>query len=301
MPTTTTMFSATTPENTHLAYHASTSTNPNPVISPAFVEANYETLESLLRDRQRQMRNNDLQTELEYFREDYDKEREMEPRPEPARAVTPPLRAASPRVRRRRERVVWFEETQNRGEIRVEKSNKGRRPSEEASRGNGIQNVNLPPLLAAHLRRRENEQPLQSSLTSAYGGTRSLVKHLSTNLPPTYKGLMEKTYTWVEAREVATNGVLNDRRDSFERPRKSSWNNNKGQMDRSQSFPYKGESHKLLSNLVKSPREILATERVEKAVKTGQLTHLVKGVTKKREKTSDTQSGEKKKEGKWQG
>ncbi|GJZ34806.1 reverse transcriptase domain-containing protein [Tanacetum coccineum] len=169
--------------------------------------------------------------------------------------------------------------------------------------------------------------------------TRSLVEHLSTDLPPTYKGLMEKTYTWVEAREVATNGVSNDRRDSFERPRKSSWNNNKGQMDRSRSFPYKGESHKLLSNLVKSPREILATERVaktferpprlpgpnwskdktrychfhkdyghetnkcqelkhqiEEAVKTGQLTHLVKGVTKKREKTSDTQSGEKKKE-----
>ncbi|GJY67874.1 hypothetical protein Tco_0470856 [Tanacetum coccineum] len=110
-------------------------------------------------------------------------------------------------------------------------------------------------------------------------------------------------------------------------------------MDRSRSFPYKGESHKLLSNLVKSPREILATKRVsktferplwllgpnwskdktrychfhkdygheknkcqelkhqiEEAVKTGQLTHLAKGVTKKREKTSETQSGEKKKE-----
>ncbi|GJT21619.1 hypothetical protein Tco_0891556 [Tanacetum coccineum] len=110
-------------------------------------------------------------------------------------------------------------------------------------------------------------------------------------------------------------------------------------MDRSRSFPYKGESHKLLSNLVKSPREILATERVaktferplwllgpnwskdktrychfhkdyehetnkcqelkhqiEEAVKTGQLTHLAKGVTKKREKTFETQSGEKKKE-----
>ncbi|GKB35154.1 hypothetical protein Tco_0880096 [Tanacetum coccineum] len=110
-------------------------------------------------------------------------------------------------------------------------------------------------------------------------------------------------------------------------------------MNRSRSFPYKGESHKLLSNLVKSPRDILATERVantferplrlpgpnwskdktrychfhedyrhetnkcrelkhqiEGAIKTGQLTHLVKGVTKKREKTFDTQSGEKKKE-----
>ncbi|GJW06406.1 hypothetical protein Tco_1568829 [Tanacetum coccineum] len=100
--------------------------------SPAFVEANYETLESLLRDRRRQMRNNDLRTELEYFSEDYDEEREMEPRSEPARAVTPPLRAASPRVRRRRERVVGFEETQNRGENRVERSSEGGRPSEEA-------------------------------------------------------------------------------------------------------------------------------------------------------------------------
>ncbi|GJX31949.1 reverse transcriptase domain-containing protein [Tanacetum coccineum] len=30
--------------------------------------------------------------------------------------------------------------------------------------------------------------------------TRSLVKHLSTDLPSTYKGLMDKAYTWVEAR-----------------------------------------------------------------------------------------------------
>ncbi|GKB29870.1 hypothetical protein Tco_0869271 [Tanacetum coccineum] len=69
--------------------------------------------------------------------EDYDEEREMEPRPEPARAVTPPLRVASLRVRRRRERVVGFEETQNRGESRVDRSSKGGRPSKKASRGNG--------------------------------------------------------------------------------------------------------------------------------------------------------------------
>ncbi|GKC99656.1 reverse transcriptase domain-containing protein, partial [Tanacetum coccineum] len=31
--------------------------------------------------------------------------------------------------------------------------------------------------------------------------TRSLVEHLSTNLPSTYKGIMEKTYTWVKARK----------------------------------------------------------------------------------------------------
>ncbi|GKE52241.1 hypothetical protein Tco_1487397 [Tanacetum coccineum] len=85
------MFAATTPENTPMAYRASTSANPNPVISPAFIKANYEALESLLRDRRRQMRNDDLRTELEYFSEDYDEEREMEPRPEPTRAATPPL------------------------------------------------------------------------------------------------------------------------------------------------------------------------------------------------------------------
>ncbi|GJY21093.1 hypothetical protein Tco_0393659 [Tanacetum coccineum] len=59
-PATITVFAATTPENTPFAYRASTSTNPNPTISPTFVEANYEILESLLRERQRQTRNEDL-------------------------------------------------------------------------------------------------------------------------------------------------------------------------------------------------------------------------------------------------
>nr|GEU43837.1 reverse transcriptase domain-containing protein [Tanacetum cinerariifolium] len=188
MPTTTTTFAATTSENTPLAYRASTSTNPNPVISPAFVKANCETLESLLRDRRRQMRNNDLRTGFEYFSEDYDEEREMEARPRPARAVTPPLQAASPRVRKIRERVVGFEETQNRGESRVERNIEGGRPSEEASRGNGSQNANLPPLLAAHIGRSENGQPLQSSLTSAYRG-QALPNNIGGNLPHKAHGL----------------------------------------------------------------------------------------------------------------
>ncbi|GJR21431.1 hypothetical protein Tco_0969958 [Tanacetum coccineum] len=58
--------------------------------------------------------------------------------------------------------------------------------------------------------------------------TRNLLEYLSTNLPSTYKGLMEKTYTWIEVREVATNGAPNDRRDNFERSRKSSWDNGEG-------------------------------------------------------------------------
>ncbi|GKB12865.1 hypothetical protein Tco_0846788 [Tanacetum coccineum] len=150
------MFAATTPENAPMAYRASTSANPNPVISPTFVEANYEALESLLRDQRRQMRNNDIRTELEYFGEDYDEKREMDPRPEPTRAATPPLRIASTKIRRRGERTVGFEGAQSRGESMVEMNTEGGRPSEEAPRGNGGQSVNLPPLLAAYLGRGEN-------------------------------------------------------------------------------------------------------------------------------------------------
>ncbi|GJR65126.1 reverse transcriptase domain-containing protein [Tanacetum coccineum] len=218
----------------------------------------------------------------------------MEPRPEPTRAATPPLRIASPRIRKRGERIVGFEGAQSRGESRVERNTEGGRPSEETPRGNGGQSVNLPPLLAAHLGRGENGKPLQSCLTSAYGGqtppnniggnlpsnglheeqqidgfvhglrTKSLVEHLSTDLPSTYKGLMEKTHTWLEAREVATNGISNNQRDDFKRSKKFSWGNSIGQKDRGRFSPYKGQNHKLLSNLVKSPREILATEKVAK-------------------------------------
>ncbi|GKD76765.1 hypothetical protein Tco_1339386 [Tanacetum coccineum] len=63
-----------------LANRASTSANPDPVISPAFVEANYEVLESLLRDQRRQTCNEDLHSELDYYSEESDKERAMEPR-----------------------------------------------------------------------------------------------------------------------------------------------------------------------------------------------------------------------------
>ncbi|GJY83274.1 putative ribonuclease H-like domain-containing protein [Tanacetum coccineum] len=61
--------------------------------------------------------------------------------------------------------------------------------------------------------------------------TKILVEHLSTNLPSTYKGLMEKTYTWVEAREVATTGAPNDRKEYFERSKKSFEDNNKGKVE----------------------------------------------------------------------
>ncbi|GJZ68428.1 hypothetical protein Tco_0631668 [Tanacetum coccineum] len=49
-------FTTKSPKNTSLTNRASTLSNPNPVISLDFVEANYEVLESLLRKRRRSPR-----------------------------------------------------------------------------------------------------------------------------------------------------------------------------------------------------------------------------------------------------
>ncbi|GJS94021.1 hypothetical protein Tco_0800989 [Tanacetum coccineum] len=134
---TTTMFAATTPGNTPFAYRASTSTDPAPMISLAFVEANYEIFESLLRDRRRHIRNEDLQEGLEYFSEDYDEELEMEPRPERTREVTLPLRTRPPRVRRQCKRVVGFEEASSRERSRIGRNIEGSRPLEAVVEENG--------------------------------------------------------------------------------------------------------------------------------------------------------------------
>ncbi|GJR30592.1 reverse transcriptase domain-containing protein [Tanacetum coccineum] len=80
----------------------------------------------------------------------------------------------------------------------------------------------------------------QKKFTKTHLAVHNIKQRENENLPLTYKGLMEKTYTWVEAREVATNGVSSDRRDSFERPKKSSWDNNRGQKNKD-SMAYKEE------------------------------------------------------------
>nr|GEV91380.1 reverse transcriptase domain-containing protein [Tanacetum cinerariifolium] len=108
----------------------------------------------------------------------------MEPRLKTNKETTPPLRLRSLVVRRQRERIVGFEEA----------------PIKEGNR-----EEEMSKILGLHKEQR----------ISGFGHglrTRSLVEHLSTDLPSTYKGLMEKTYTWIEAREVATNGALNERR-----------------------------------------------------------------------------------------
>ncbi|GKB32330.1 hypothetical protein Tco_0871731 [Tanacetum coccineum] len=85
----------------------------------------------------------------------------------------------------------------------------------------------MPPMKATTILGLHEEQRVSGFVHGMK--TRSLMEFLSTDLPITYKGLTEKTYTWIEAKEVATNGVPNDHRDSFDMFNKgSSWDNNKG-------------------------------------------------------------------------
>ncbi|GJZ06673.1 hypothetical protein Tco_0540466 [Tanacetum coccineum] len=270
-PITVSTFTSATPKNTPLTRRASTSTNPDPMISLAFVEANYQALESLLRERRKQIHNKDLHTEFDYFSEEYDEEMEMEPRPARIRETTPVPRTGSLRARRQRERVVEFKNAPNRD-------------------GAGYTDDTLQ-ILGLH-----EEQRISGFVHGLR--TRSLMEFLSTDLPTTYKGLMFK--------------------------KTSSWDNNKRKKNRDRFSPYCGSNHRLLSNLSKSPREILATEKVtktfehprlprsrwsrnmskyyhfhedhghdtnhyrelrhqiEEAVKLGQLAHLVKGIKKER-------------------
>ena len=96
---------------------------------------------------------------------------------------------------------------------------------------------------------------------------RTLVEFLSTDLPATYKGLMEKTYTWIEAKEVSTNGApIESREHGSKISKHSSWEGSKKNKNHGRFTPYhKNPNHGLLGSLSKSPREILAMERAAKA------------------------------------
>ncbi|GJV50745.1 hypothetical protein Tco_1446486, partial [Tanacetum coccineum] len=99
-----TLRSPSKPDRVHICMISGAIPNRDPMISQTFVEVNYEVLESLLRERRRQKRNKDLRTKLEYFSEEYDEEREMEPRLVRNRETTPVLHMRSLRARRQRER-----------------------------------------------------------------------------------------------------------------------------------------------------------------------------------------------------
>ncbi|GKE59278.1 hypothetical protein Tco_1498463, partial [Tanacetum coccineum] len=131
----------------------------------------------------KQIRNEGLRTAQDYYSEDYDEEREMEPRPTHVGETNPALRTRSPHARRQRGRVVEFEDAPDRDGSRVEKESEGGKPSEQRVEDNENRRVNLPPLLTTHLGRNENGQPLQLTLTSAYRGHQHS-NNSGWNLPP---------------------------------------------------------------------------------------------------------------------
>nr|GEZ34351.1 hypothetical protein [Tanacetum cinerariifolium] len=244
-----------------LTYRASTSANHDPTINPAFVRANYEVLESLLRERRRQMRNEDLRTELEYFSKEYDKEKEMEPRPTCARETTLILHAGSLRKK--------FTKTH----LAVHNINKKEGESTRAF----ITRYTDDTLLILGLHEEQHIFGFVHGLK-----TRSLVEFLSTNLPTTYKDLMEKTYTWIEANEPKGNPSNKEGSKTFEQPPRMIRRKLPRNMSKYYHF-YKDHGHD--TNQCRELRY-----QIKETVKSGQLSHLV-GIKKGKEKVSDTQLG----------
>ncbi|GJW54397.1 hypothetical protein Tco_0098482 [Tanacetum coccineum] len=119
---------------------------------------------------------------------------------------------------------------------------------------------------------------------------------LSTDLPTTYKCLMEKTYTWIEAKEVATSRAPNDHREGFDSPREILATKkvaktfeqppclvgSRRSRDMSK-YCHFYEDHEHDTNQCRERHPI------KEAVKSGKLAHLVKGIKKVRAKDSDTQ------------
>ncbi|GJZ35619.1 hypothetical protein Tco_0581436 [Tanacetum coccineum] len=97
---------------------------------------------------------------MENFSEDYDEELEIEPRTEQTREVSPPLRTRSPRVCRQRERVVEFKEALNKEISKIGRNIEGNEPLEAGAEENRRQEMNLPPILAAHLEGTDGTPPI---------------------------------------------------------------------------------------------------------------------------------------------
>nr|GEV99673.1 hypothetical protein [Tanacetum cinerariifolium] len=110
--------------------------------------------------------------------------------------ATPTLRLRSPRVRRQQEKVVGFEDAPKREGNKRGRNAEGIRHLEIKAREGENRGANLPILLAAHLGRNENSQPLRSSLTSVQGGHQPSTS-VRGNLPPNDSLLSHHAQTFI--------------------------------------------------------------------------------------------------------
>ncbi|GJZ96785.1 reverse transcriptase domain-containing protein [Tanacetum coccineum] len=182
-----------------------------------------------------------------------------------------------------------------------------------------------------HITRLNDDQRIAGFV---HGVKKSLVKFISTKLLKSYDGLMEKTHSWLQAEETASERRPITFMDSSTgdktqkgKPWKAPEKKNRDKRDR--FSPYQEHNLGIFLSLTKSPMEILATEKVvktftkppkmlskardtskyyefhqdyghdtnacrelknqtEEAVKSGKLSHLIKGIKKGRAKQTDT-------------
>ncbi|XP_071694485.1 uncharacterized protein [Rutidosis leptorrhynchoides] len=111
----------------------------------------------------------------------------------------------------------------------------------------------------------------QRILGLLYGcGTQALLEHLSRDLPDTYEALLDKAYVWLDAKDTA-NSFVYEETQGFKRKEKPSHREEKSgrRNERNKFSPYRRENTPgILGTLVKSPKEILATEKAAQALKT---------------------------------
>ncbi|XP_071699853.1 uncharacterized protein [Rutidosis leptorrhynchoides] len=99
--------------------------------------------------------------------------------------------------------------------------------------------------------------------------TRALVEHLSRDLFNTYEALLDKAYVWLDAKDTV-NSFVYEESQGFKRKEKAGHREEKsGRRNvRNRFSPYRRENTpRILRTLIKSPKEILATERAAQAFK----------------------------------
>nr|GEY34796.1 reverse transcriptase domain-containing protein [Tanacetum cinerariifolium] len=193
----------------------------------------------------------------------------------------------------------------------------GKRPSEQRIKDGGSRGGYLPPLLGAHRRRNELKMAFHVGSYDGKGDPDNYLHlfegairmqnwampvacHMFTyslkdcsNMVEWTKSRFSKGFSW--------DNNKGKKKNQYRFSKGFSWDNNKGKKKNQYRFSsYNGSNHGLLTNLSKSPREILAMEKelrhhIKEAVKSGQLAHLVKGIKKGKAKASDTQLDEWKK------
>nr|GEW25444.1 hypothetical protein [Tanacetum cinerariifolium] len=256
-PVTTTMFATTTPENTLFAYRASTLTDPAPMISPAL-------------------------------------ELEMEPRPERTREVTLPLRTRSPRVRRERESVVvpnGFEPAHI-------------TPNSQPSAG--IISVQTPSFLFPTQtgntsvggastyppQGRYIPQPFPNSNIPPYNGSAFPVHAPNNNYPFHTQPMYAQPDMPVFSNAYLV-GLFADPTGPIHGLKQEKSPLMELQMIEGTTSKGQGNLHGTTVEDREVETEKLRSQ-IEEAVRSGQLSYLVKGIKKERKKTANNQRGEKK-------